>query len=747
MSRFGSYDYDIADLSDFRFPGGTSASLAEEIRAQSAAGYTTALVPARSPSLKRKRGFNRRIVACVQAGMAELVPPDRELNVRVLMIRHPAIFGEELETLPRINADVVVMAVNQTPDDGLRFADKSYYDVAEVRDRVQNLFGPAIWAPIGPIVRQALLNSGATLDMQEGDWHNILDADEWQVERNGFVGQRPVIGRHSRPHWKKWPPEVDQIRAAYPTDPAFEVKILGGGEVATNLLGGKPDNWTLYDFNSIDPRRFLGELDFAVYFHHPELVEAFGRTIAEALASGVPTIVEPSFKELFEEACIYAEPHEVQDLVRRLYNDPIAYKERSQQGHELVRQRFGHEVHRRRIADLIGQPSKSTPATVGGPRQRTVIMFTANGEGMGHLTRSMAIARRLPADVRPIFVTLSTGMRVVRDAGYFCEYIPQAGASDGGEWNSFLEQRLVEIIGQYGAEGLVFDGIWPFWGITRAKAATGIPMAWVRRGMWKKGTSQRHMDRAGLYDLIIEPGEFAHPHDTGPTVAEREQAVCVPPILLLDETELLPADEAKAELGLEAGKRAALIQLGSGNMNDVTGIAEHTAERLLKVPDLEVAHADWVISRHSAQLPEGVKRIKTYPLGRYLRAFDFSVSAAGYNSYHELIGFGVPTVFTPSPKQVDDQPARTRYAEAVGAGINLEPFTAEGLDQALERILVAEERSVITDQCRALFPGNGAQQAADAVRQMLAAAPLGVAAAAPEQDPPPLGSAPEEGSE
>src|ERR1700742_4884436 len=99
MSRYGSYDYDIADLSVFRFPGGTSASLAEEIRAQAAAGYTTALVPARSPSLKRKRGFNRKIVATVQGGLADLVPPDRELNVRALMIRHPAIFGEDLETL------------------------------------------------------------------------------------------------------------------------------------------------------------------------------------------------------------------------------------------------------------------------------------------------------------------------------------------------------------------------------------------------------------------------------------------------------------------------------------------------------------------------------------------------------------------------------------------------------------------------------------------------------------------------
>ena len=43
------------------------------------------------------------------------------------------------------------------------------------------------------------------------------------------------------------------------------------------------------------------------------------------------------------------------------------------------------------------------------------------------------------------------------------------------------------------------------------------------------------------------------------------------------------------ENGLDPGKRAALIQLGSGNMNDVSSMGEVTAERLLGVPDLEVA--------------------------------------------------------------------------------------------------------------------------------------------------------------
>jgi UDP:flavonoid glycosyltransferase YjiC (YdhE family) len=40
--------------------------------------------------------------------------------------------------------------------------------------------------------------------------------------------------------------------------------------------------------------------------------------------------------------------------------------------------------------------------------------------------------------------------------------------------------------------------------------------------------------------------------------------------------------------------------------------------------------------------------VREFPLSRRFRAFDLAVSASGYNSFHELLRFGIPTLFIPN---------------------------------------------------------------------------------------------------
>ena len=56
-----------------------------------------------------------------------------------------------------------------------------------------------------------------------------------------------------------------------------------------------------------------------------------------------------------------------------------------------------------------------------------ILFITSNGTGLGHLTRSMAIARRLDPSLEPLVLTLSAAAPVVRELGFPVEYVASYG--------------------------------------------------------------------------------------------------------------------------------------------------------------------------------------------------------------------------------------------------------------------------------------------------------------------------------
>ena len=84
-----------------------------------------------------------------------------------------------------------------------------------------------------------------------------------------------MIGRHSRPDRRKWPDTREETLAAYPSDPRFAVKVLGAAAFLFDLLGGYPRNWMVWRFGTFPPELFLSKIDFFVYYHSNQWVEAF----------------------------------------------------------------------------------------------------------------------------------------------------------------------------------------------------------------------------------------------------------------------------------------------------------------------------------------------------------------------------------------------------------------------------------------------------------------------------------------
>ena len=110
---------------------------------------------------------------------------------------------------------------------------------------------------------------------------------------------------------------------------------------------------------------------------------------------------------------------------------------------------------------------------------------------------------------------------------------------------------------------IVFDGTHPYEALLGALPDESVAV-WCRRPLWKAGSSRVPLGRAGAFDAVLEPGELAESEDRGPTVALRDRAHRVDPIVLLDRAELLSREQAEAELGLEPGRTNVLVSLGQG---------------------------------------------------------------------------------------------------------------------------------------------------------------------------------------
>ena len=150
-----------------------------------------------------------------------------------------------------------------------------------------------------------------------------------------------------------------------------------------------------------------------------------------------------------------------------------------------------------------------------------------------------------------------------------------------------------------------------------------------------------------------------------------------------------------------------LVQLGAGNNNDIDRVLDHVAAAQRRL-DLQLVVAEWLI-QHAPVRRRGLRYLSAFPNARHFRAFDFAISAAGYNSFHELLHHGLPTIFVPNDQQkVDDQRARAEWAESRGAAICL-PRGAEGaLPGYMSALLDPALRRQLARRARAACPINGA---------------------------------------
>jgi glycosyltransferase involved in cell wall biosynthesis len=221
------------------------------------------------------------------------------------------------------------------------------YLVEDVTTNAVVLFGcDPMWVPQSPTIRSILEPLVAAGSLASFDNPGIVNPDEWLVERPPAVDRPARIGRFSADDPLKFPATMDDFLAVYPESDDLTIRMLGAQGAVAQLLGDspRPENWTLLGDHEVSVKEFLGEVDFFVYFDDPSGIEAFGRPILEALASGAVVILPEKYVGTFREAAIYASPDDAVDVVRRLHLDPPGCATQVQLAHKVIADLFSYEM-------------------------------------------------------------------------------------------------------------------------------------------------------------------------------------------------------------------------------------------------------------------------------------------------------------------------------------------------------------------------------------------------------------------
>ena len=309
----------------------------------------------------------------------------------------------------------------------------------------------------------------------------------------------------------------------------------------------------------------------------------------------------------------------------------------------------------------------------GGP-SNTVVLFPTNGVGFGHFTRMYALARRLrrrDPDLEIIFFTTMPTLHIPYSDGFPTYHLAgpkKFGGMDSEAWNAMVQEMLTLVLETHRPSAFVFDGAFPYRGMLDSLDTIAVPKKiWVRRGMFRKGSSIP-VDSIGKFDLIIHPGD-AVPHASS-EVEHNAEVEIVDAITVLDSNEMWERKDARRRIGVPDEATAVYVQLGAGRINDINSEIRIVVDALLQNKEVHVILGESMLGDRLRIDLDRVHLIRDYPNALFLRAFDYSVQAGGYNSFHEMRTLRIPTLFLPNMNTgMDDQLARCRVAEKEGWGL------------------------------------------------------------------------------
>ncbi|MHC1750256.1 MAG: glycosyltransferase [Cellulosilyticaceae bacterium] len=318
---------------------------------------------------------------------------------------------------------------------------------------------------------------------------------------------------------------------------------------------------------------------------------------------------------------------------------------------------------------------------------KVVLFMATNGVGLGHITRLLAVAKRyktLEPDSQIIFFSTSLAIEVVLKEGYIYYYFPSKSTLPKNVtnqmWNDMLYGYLGSVLAIYHPQMLIFDGAYPYDSMTILfRLYPQMKTVWIRR--------------MGRMNEVLEnkTPKFNHlvrVQDIIEKTMDDEKYYYVPPIMFVDEEDAVDKAMVRSRLGISSDAKVIYIQLGTGSINNITPILNRIIEIVLENTDYEIVLGESIIGMPLAiKVQDRMHIIRHYPNAIYFKGMDFAITAAGYNTCHEMLYFKIPTIFIPNLKtQYDEQNRRAQKISELESGICIGNYDDRAMLEGLKKL-------------------------------------------------------------
>lgn len=366
-----------------------------------------------------------------------------------------------------------------------------------------------------------------------------------------------------------------------------------------------------------------------------------------------------------------------------------------------------------------------------------IVFYSLNGSGVGHVTRGISIARavrklacELQRAVEIFFLTSSEAGAVIFSEGFPSFKMPSrtAFAMTGistEQFSPLAAEWTKKTLQLLSPDALVVD-TFPAGYYDELPPLLKIPGRAVcicRPIQFANVDRTAYFENLSLYDSLIIPDTKERHGDRLPIDLEAK-ATYFGPALSRDSDELLTRHDARQLLNVPSDGFAIYVSAGGGGDAQAQEKIFDTYTALNTIPNahfvigagplyfgerIYAGNVTWLTNENALELMPG---------------FDSAVAAAGYNTFHELMFAGIPSVFLPQEKWADDQASRAELAVSVGAAkvFKSSPGHGELLD-AVRDWQDEEARERASAAAKQLVPRN---YATDIAEWLLQTCPNGV---------------------